>query len=409
MPVQKTTLANGVRVLTETLPHVGSASIGVWCQTGSADETASEAGITHLIEHMLFKGTPTRTAKQVAEEIEGRGGVLNAFTDKQTTCYYCQVLAEDAKPSLEVLSDMVLNSLIDAEELEREKQVVVEEIRRGEDDPGSQVHDLHLQSRWSQNVLGLPVIGTKESVLSFKREDLTGYMDRRYKGGTLMIAAAGRVDHDEVAAWAEALYSQVAAGGGREALPRPKGSAQENYYGKEVEQVHFCIGTDSPCPYDEEYFPLMVLDEILGGGMSSRLFQEVRERRGLAYAIGSYALSYSSGGAWTVYGGTSASTWPEVQKVVKAELGKMADEGPEAEEIEKAKRALAGTLILSLEGTGARMRRMARTEMTYGREITADETVQRIRAVTAEEVKALARQMFDPALLSITAIGPAKP
>lgn len=407
MSVQKTVLSNGVRVLTETLPHVGSASIGVWCQTGSADELPNEAGITHLIEHMLFKGTPNRTAKQIAEEIEGRGGVLNAFTDKQTTCYYCQVLAEDSKPSLEVLSDMVLNSLIDAEELDREKQVVVEEIRRGEDDPGSQVHDLHLQSRWKENILGLPVIGTKESVLSFKRDDLTSYMARRYRGSNLMIAAAGKVDHDEVAAWAESLYSNVEPGGKRDSLARPQGAAGNNYHGKEVEQVHFCIGTDSPSPYDEDYFPLMVLDEILGGGMSSRLFQEVRERRGLAYAIGSYALSYSSGGAWTVYGGTSAATWPEVQRVVREELDKMMEAGPENEEVEKAKRALAGTLILSLEGTGSRMRRMARTEMTYGREITADETVNKIRSVTPEQVKALAQKMFDPALVSTTAIGPA--
>ena len=409
MSVQKTVLANGVRVLTETLPHVGSASIGVWCQTGSADELSNEAGITHLIEHMLFKGTPSRTAKQIAEDIEGRGGVLNAFTDKQTTCYYCQVLAEDAKPSLDVLGDMVLNSLIDAEELDREKQVVVEEIRRGEDDPGSQVHEMHLQSRWNDNVLGLPVIGTKESVLSFQRDDLKNYMDRRYKGGNLMIAAAGKVDHDEVASWAHELFSKVEKGGGREPLARPKGQTLHNYHAKEVEQVHFCIGTDSPSPYDEEYFPLMVLDEILGGGMSSRLFQEVRERRGLAYAIGSYALSYSSGGAWTVYGGTSATTWPEVQKVIREEMDKMMDAGPDDEELEKAKRALAGTLILSLEGTGARMRRMARTEMTYGREITAEETVNRIRAVSAEQIKSLANRMFDHALVSTTAIGPAQP
>lgn len=406
MPVQKTILPNGIRVLSETLPHVGSASIGIWCQTGSADELPHEAGITHFIEHMLFKGTPTRTAKQIAEEIEGRGGVLNAFTDKQTTCYYCQVLAEDGSDCFGVLADMVTNSLLDSEELEREKQVVVEEIRRSEDDPGSHVHDLHLRNRWSSSILGLPVIGTIDSVQSFSRDNLASYMDRRYRGSSLIVSVAGKVEHNDVVSWASQALSPIKSGGEKTPIERPGGIAEANYFGKEVEQVHFCIGTDSPCPTDEDYYPLMVLDEIMGSGMSSRLFQEVREKRGLAYAIGSYSLGYSVGGAWTIYGGTSPKTWPEVQKLVRSEMDKMAQDGPEEEELRRAKKSLAGGMILSLEGTGSRMRRMARTEMAFGREIPADEVVAKIKEVTSDQVMNLAAKMFDPALVSTTAIGP---
>ncbi len=402
----KHTLENGVRVLVEPVGHVGSVSIGLWCRTGSADETPSEAGITHLIEHMLFKGTARRTAREIAEAIEGRGGNLNAFTDKEQTCYYCRVLASDVEVAVDVLTDMMTGSLIAPEELEREKGVVLEEIKRGEDEPGDHVHDLHLQGLWPDHVLGRSVIGTGESVSSFERDHLTGYIGRRYTGGNVLLAAAGNVDPVAVQRLAEEKLAGLSPSNGSVELPRPATRPGRDLIAKEVEQVHFCIGTEGVGVHDDDLFPAALLDGIVGSGMSSRLFQEVRERRGLAYSVGSYNLLYSCGGAFTVYGGTGLKTWPEVQEVVDRELAQLATDGPTKEELDRVKSYLSGTLALSLEGMSSRMMRMARSEIHYGREIPLSETLAKIEAVTLGEVTELARRLFAPEARRVTAIGP---
>ena len=399
-------LENGVRVLTESVGHVGSASIGVWCVTGSKDETETEAGITHFIEHMLFKGTPSRNSQQIAEAIEGRGGMLNAFTDKERTCYYCRVLAEDAGHGLGVLSDMVNNSLLDPEELEREKGVVLEEIKRSEDEPGDHVHDLHLQGLWEGHKLGLPIIGTAESVKSFGQSDLRSYMDRRYRGDTIVIAAAGNIDHQEFVDCVEENYGGLTPGKKDEPLEKPAGHPGDNLVAKDIEQVHFCIGADGVSHHDEDFYTMVVLDGVLGGGMSSRLFQEIREKRGLAYAVGSYHMTYSVGGAFTVYGGTGLQTWEQVQELVAAELKKISTEGPTGEEMAKVKRQIAGNLVLGLEGMSSRMMRMAKNEMVFGRQLPMEETVAKINAVTKLDVTELAARTFDPTKMRTTAIGP---
>lgn len=406
-PIQKSVLPNGVRVLTENLPHVGSASIGIWCATGSVHEQPGEAGITHFIEHMLFKGTPKRTSQQIAEAIEGRGGMLNAFTDKERTCYYCRVLADDCGVGFDVLSDMVANALLDPEELEREKGVVIEEIKRGEDEPGDHVHDLHIQGLWPQSEYGLSIIGTKESVGAFTRDDLATYMDRRYHAGTVMVAAAGKVNHQEFLNWAEVNLGHLKPALEDAPKARPEPHAGTNYVAKDVEQVHFCIGTSGTNYYDEDFYTLVVLDGVLGGGMSSRLFQEVREKRGLVYAIGSYMLSYTAGGAFTIYGGTGPKTWGQVQDVVRTELDKMMSEGPSADEVAKVQRQIAGNMVLGLESTSTRMQRMAKNELVHGRHIPVEETVAKINAVTRDQVQGLAQRLFDPAQMRTTAIGPA--
>lgn len=404
--IQLTRLENGVRVLTERVETVGSASIGVWCATGSRHETESEAGITHFIEHMLFKGTPSRNAQQIAESIEGRGGMLNAFTDKERTCYYCRVLAEDSVHGLGVLSDMVMHSLLDAEELEKEKGVVLEEIKRSEDEPDDHVHDLHLQGLWGSHKLGLPVIGTKESVSSFGQGDLRSYMDRRYRADTIVVAAAGKVDHAAFVAEVEGQFGGLTPVGEDEALAQPVGTPGENLVAKGVEQVHFCMGADGVGYHSDDLYTMIVLDGVLGGGMSSRLFQEVREKRGLAYAVGSYHLTYNAGGAFTIYGGTGVSTWGQVQEVVTSELAKISSDGPTEEEMAKVKRQIAGNLVLGLEGMSSRMMRMAKNELVWGRQIPMEETVAKISAVTKEQVTALAARVFDPARMRVTAIGP---
>ncbi|MCA0360765.1 MAG: insulinase family protein [Armatimonadetes bacterium] len=403
---QFTQLANGVRVLTETIPTFSSASLGIWALTGSSHERPSEAGITHFIEHMLFKGTPKRTAHQIAEEIEGRGGVLNAFTDKERTCYYCRVLADDVAVGFDVLSDMVAHASLDPDELEREKGVVLEEIKRSEDEPGDYVHDLHLQGLWGDHELGLPVIGTRESVSSFGQSDLRQYIDRRYSANNVMVSATGKVDHAELVRLSEAAFGHLNSAEPDPKLSRPAMTPGTNLIHKEVEQVHFCIGTAGSSYYDEDFYPLIVLDAILGGGMSSRLFQEVREKRGLAYAVGSYMLTYTVGGAFTIYGGTGRQTWDQVQEVVRTELDKLMADGPTDQETAKVKRQIAGNMVLGLESASSRMMRMAKNEMVHGRQISVEETVGKINDVTREQVRNLAQRLFAAENMRTTAILP---
>jgi len=404
--IVKMNLDNGVRILVEPITHVQSAAVGLWCKTGSRHEKENEAGITHLIEHMLFKGTNARTARQIAEEIEGRGGSLNAFTDKEMTCYYCRVLASEVEHGIDVLTDMMLHSLIDPEELKREESVVIEEIRRSEDEPGDHVHDLHLEARWGHHPLGRPVIGTRESVAGFKREDLKTYMDRRYVGSNVLLAVAGNVDPDTIRKSAEVHLGKIAAANGEEDVPRPEGKPSKNLVKKEVEQVHFCIGTDGCSIYDKDLYTLIVLDGALGGTMSSRLFQEIREKRGLAYSVGSYMLTYSAGGVYTVYGGTSMDNWQMVQDLVHAEFKNVMKDGLSDGEIDRTKKNLAGNLVLGLEGMSSRMMRMSRNELNHGRDIPVQETLAKIEAVTNEGIVELARRILPEDKISTTAIGP---
>ena len=406
MSIKKFTLENGVRVLVEPVDYVRSAAVGLWCKTGSRHETDHEAGITHLIEHMLFKGTKSRTAKQIAESIEGRGGSLNAFTDKESTCYYCRVLSDDAENGIDVLSDMMLHSLIDQEELSREEQVVLEEIKRGEDEPSDHVHDLHIEHRWKNHPLGKPIIGTSESVSGFQRKDLTNYMDRRYRGGNVLLSVAGNVDPEQILKWAEKDLGRIPSGDGEEKVPRPQGQGGKEEVAKDVEQVHFCIGGEGCSIFDDELYTLAVLDGALGGSMSSRLFQEIREKRGLAYAIGSYSMSYQAGGAFTVYGGTSPKHWNTVQELVGKEFQKVVEEGIEEEELERTKRNICGGIVLALEGMSGRMMRMSRNELHHNREIPIEETIAKVNAVSNKGLQKLAERVLDPATISTTAIGP---
>lgn len=405
--IHKYTLENGVRVLVEPVDYVRSASIGLWCKTGSRHERDSEAGITHLIEHMLFKGTESRTAKQIAEAIEGRGGALNAFTDKESTCYYCRVLADDVENGIEVLSDMMLHSLIDPVELKREESVVVEEIKRGEDEPSDHVHELHLENRWGHHPLGKPIIGTRESVSSFEREHLTSYMSRRYRGNNVLLSVAGKVDPENVHKWAQTILGKIEPGGEDEVMERPSGKGGLHVNPKDVEQVHFCIGSDGASLYDDELYVQIVMDAALGGSMSSRLFQEIRERRGLVYSIGSYSLNYTAGGTYTVYGGTSPQTWDEVQEVTRAEFDKVLKDGFGDQELERTKRHISGNLVLALEGMSGRMMRMSKNELFHKREIPIEETLAKVNAVTNAQIVEFARRVLTPEMVSTTMIGPA--
>jgi len=404
--IKKFTLENGVRVLVEPVGHVRSAAIGLWCKTGSRHEFDNEGGITHLIEHMLFKGTEKRTAREIAESIEGRGGSLNAFTDKESTCYYCRVLSDDVTNGVDVLTDMMLHSLIEPEELKREQGVVLEEIKRGEDEPGDHVHELHLESRWGNHPLGRPIIGTRESVSSFSRDDIATYMDRRYRAENVLLSVAGNVDPEVVVAAAREALGKLPHTSQDSQPERPGGTAKQNLVTKDVEQVHFCIGTEGTSLYDPELYTMLVLDAALGGSMSSRLFQEIREKRGLVYSVGSYTLNYGSGGAYTVYGGTSPEHWPLVQELVRTEFDAVMKDGLKEDELERTKRHISGNIVLALEGMSSRMMRMSRNELHHGREIPLEETLEKLNAVTNEQIVELSRRTLGTDLVSTTAIGP---
>lgn len=399
-------LPNGVRVLLEPIPAVRSAAVGLWCRTGSADELGDEAGITHLIEHMLFKGTEKRTAKEIAATIEGRGGSLNAFTDKENTCYHARVLAEEVPTAVDVLTDMIRHATIDPEELEREEGVVIEEIKRSLDEPEDHVHDLHIQARWEGHRLGLPIIGTPESVSSFRREALKGYIGRRYTGGNVALVISGNVDEDRAMELAEMTLGDLPPGSERTPHEPPVSRTPRREIADDVEQVHFVIGADAPGAYDDDREAMRLLDAALGGSMSSRLFQEIRERRGLAYSIGSYSLTYGPAGAFGVYGGTSAATWREVERLARLEMRKVREEGLADEEIERTKLMIRGALLMSLESTNSRMMRLGRQEMTYDRPIPVDETLARFDAVTAEDIRDVAERRLADDLIGVTAIGP---
>jgi predicted Zn-dependent peptidase len=302
---------------------------------------------------------------------------------------------------------MMTHSLFDPEEIERESDVVVEEIKRSEDEPGDHVHELHLGHRWGDHPLGKPIIGTRESVKSFKRENIVSYMDRRYRGENILLSVSGNVDPQAIRALAEETLGSIPSGVSDFQPPRPEGSAKVVLESKDTEQVHFCIGSDGVSIYDEDdFFTLGVLDSALGGSMSSRIFQEVREKRGLVYSVGSYTLSYGAGGAFTVYGGTSMEKWPTVQEVIRSEFDRVMAAGLDPDELERTKTSLCAHLILALEGMSSRMMRMSKSELHHGRHIPIEETRDRIRAVTNERIIEMARRLLDPSKVSTTAIGP---
>ncbi len=403
---QKTVLPNGIRVVTEHLPHVRSVSLGIWFETGSRDEDMNQRGYSHLIEHLVFKGTRRYTARDIAEIMDTSGGHLNAFTGKEHTCYYARILDEHFSQAADILTEMLLHSTFDAREIQKERGVILEEIKMYEDTPDEMVHDLFCEALWPNHALGMNILGTRESISGVGRSELLEFVRSYYSADRLVIAAAGNIDHqqvvDEVAGALDSLNHQSPKT--REA---PKTQAGQTIVKtKDTEQVHLCVGGPGLSRNDERKYALYILDTITGGGMSSRLFQELREERGLVYSTFSYHSSYADTGSFTLYAGFSPEHYQQVLDVIRQELQSLAREPIGDKELERAKSQLKGSLMLSLESTTNRMTRLARGEMSFGKLHGPDEIAEAVDAVTKEELFALSQELFAKDNLTLAAIGP---
>ena len=403
---RKSTLRNGVRVITEAMPAFRSASLGIWADVGSAAEAAEKRGISHLVEHMLFKGTQRRTARQIAEEMDGIGGNLNAFTDKETTCYYAKVMDQHLPLAADVLTDMFLNSRFELEELSKEQKVVLEEIKMYDDSPDEMIHDLFIQTMWKGSNLGAPTIGFAETVTSLTPADLRAHMSRRYAPNSVVVAAAGNVDHDEVVAMFEKAFEGFTGSCELPVPEEPAATPDRLFRTKDSEQAYVVIGAGGLSIRDERRYVLTVLDTILGGGMSSRLFQEIREKRGLVYTVYSFQAAYRGAGLFAVYAGTSPQNVGECVAVVGEQFASMRDTRVSDAELRLAKEHIKGSLTLSLESTSSRMIRLGRSEFSLGRQLTTEEIEERIEAVTADEVQELAQELLAENRLGLCVLGP---
>ena len=404
MTVKSTTLDNGMTVLTDDMPHLESASLGIWVKAGSRSETEAEHGISHMLEHMAFKGTTTRNALEIAETIENVGGDLNAATSVEHTGYFARVLKEDVGLAAEILSDILQNSEFDQSELDREQQVIVQEIGAARDNPDDHVFDLFQQAAYPDQAIGRTILGTIESVNSFKPDNIRAYMDRNYVGDQMVLCAAGNVDHDALVDIANNRFHALRASG----APAPEKAAYvggEQRLVSDHEQAHIVLGMEGRAYNSDGFYAVQILASILGGGMSSRLFQEVREKRGLCYSVYAFHWAFADSGIFGVAASTGEAEVTDLLPVVLEELRK-ATETISDEEVIRVRNQIRAGLLMSLESPSSRAGQLARQQILWGRPIPLQETVERINRITADRVKQVARQIFDAGKVSLAGIGP---
>lgn len=405
MEVRRSELPNGLRIVTEQMPGAPSVTVGIWVENGSRFETRRQGGLSHFLEHMLFKGTATRSAAQIAEEIDAVGGVLNAFTGKEYTCYYARVLAEHAPVAMALLSDIFLRSRFDDEEIERERSVVLQEISQVEDTPDDYVHDLFHLRYWPGHPLSYPVCGTAETVGAFRRQDFLDLIAARYRPDRIIVTAAGNITHQAVEEWVGRDFSDLRGSVTVDGQPVAEVRSGVFVEEKDLEQAHVAIGTFGLSQVAPERYASYVLNTALGGGMSSRLFQEIREKRGRAYSVHSYLSSFRDAGYLGIYVGTSPQWLQEVCDVIAEQLCAIAREGLGATELERAKNQLKGGMLLGLETSDARMSRIARNEIYFGHDISIAEVAAAIDAVTDDAIRPLAARMCDGRSVGIAVLG----
>ena len=413
---RRTVLPSGLRIVTESIPTTRSASLGVWVGIGSRDETPAMSGASHFLEHLLFKGTHKRTALDISAEIEAVGGETNAFTTKEYTCYYARVLDADLPLAVDVLCDAVADSVLDPADVETERGVILEEIAMHDDEPGDEVHDVFTEAIYGTHPLGRLISGTEETIAPMTRAQINGFYRRRYTPPRIVVAAAGNLDHAAVVR----LVRKALAGTPLDTGPaapaphrtattrvrtRPAGTVVRT---RETEQAHLVLGCPAIGRQDERRFALGVLNNVLGGGMSSRLFQEIREKRGLAYSVYSYGSQYADAGVFAVYAGCAPGKVDEVLDLTRAELAAVAANGVTAAEVARGKGMVKGSYVLGLEDTGSRMSRLAKSELLYGDLMGVDELLARVDAVTLDEVNTLAAELLSQPM-SLAVVGPFDP
>jgi predicted Zn-dependent peptidase len=406
--VSRSVLSNGLRVLTEAMPHVLSSTIGIWVENGSRYEETIDNGVSHFIEHLLFKGTRKRTAAQIAEEMDAIGGVLNAFTGKEYTCYYAKVLGQHLPMTTELLADIFLDSIFDPEEIDRERQVVLQEISQAEDTPDDFIHDLFTMNFWRGHPLALPIFGSVETVNRINRDLLVSFMAERYRAGRIFIAAAGQVEHEKLVGDCERLFGAIQGDGRVESITPPSETPIVINHAKQLEQMHICIGGPGLSQVNGLRYASYVLNTALGGGMSSRLFQEVREKRGRVYSIYSSMASYADCGYFITYAGTNPEWLEEVLEVTLKEIRKVTRDGLKPDELARSKSQIKGNMLLGLEGTESRMNRLARNEIYFSREVPLDELSRGIDSVTNDQIVELANAWFQPKKMAMALLGDLK-
>lgn len=401
-------LENGIRVITENMPHAHSVSIGIWVANGSRHEE-SGGGVAHFIEHLLFKGTAQRSALDIAREIDSVGGILNAFTGREFVCYYAKVLSKFLPKAVDLLTDIFLQSVFDPEEIEKERKVILQEIRMIEDAPDDYIHDLFSQNIWKGHPLGMPIIGTEESVSGLSREAIMAYRLSAYRAEDIIIAAAGKIAHEELLNLLNGKFDAISPRAGREPDVPPVYDRNLVVLEKDLEQVHLCLGTRGLAQNHPQRYESFILNTILGGSMSSRLFQEVREKQGLAYSIYSYTSSHSDTGSFIVYAGTSPERLQEVTDIILREMRRLKKELLTHDELDAAKEQIRGNLLLSLESSDNRMTKLAKNEIYFGSYQSLRDIITGLDRVTPESLLSLSEQVFDDRYLTLVLLGKVTP
>jgi predicted Zn-dependent peptidase len=399
MSVKRTVHSSGLRIVTEEVPSVRSAAVGIWVNVGSRDEAPATAGASHFLEHLLFKGTPTRTALEISSAIESVGGEMNAFTSKEYTCFYARVIDTDLPMAIEVVSDLITSSIVTALDVDAERKVVLEEIAMRDDDPSDLVHDLFSDTYYGDTQIGRPILGTIESINNMSRNTVFNYYKKKYKPSDLVVAVAGNIKHKRVVAMVEEALSRdnfldvVGTPNIRPNTPIKRGpQTPVGLMYRKTEQAHMLYGMEGVARADERRFAMGVLSAALGGGMSSRLFQEIREKRGLAYSVYAYSQQFAGSGTLGFYAGCNPTKAVEVVEIIREILSDVADNGMSHEEIERAKGAVRGSLVLSQEDSGSRMSRIGKNEIVYGQVMDFDDILKAISRVSAEDVRQIASE-----------------
>ncbi len=403
---RKTVLDNGITVISEPVESVRSVALGVWFAVGSRDESPAEAGMSHFMEHMMFKGTSARSARDISEQFDRLGAELNAFTSKEYTCYYSRFVDEHLERAFEILADMVVDSQLDDESAQSERKVVIEEIARMEDAPDDHIHELFSHALWPDHPIGLPILGSRETVGGFDHAKSVAFRSKHYVTGNCVIAAAGNIDHDVLVALTERFLGSLTPGPRSvRAVADAAGSGQISVLEKDTEQAHICYGVATMNAHHPERFALAILDGILGSGMSSRLFQEIREKRGLVYSVYSFSALYQDTGEFAVYAGTRPDNAEEVIGLIRAEMERIASHGVNADELDRVRQAAKGHLVLGMEATRMRMTRLGKNEITGGEILSADEIMERFDAVTMGDLRRVSGEVLSAEKV-LAVIGP---